>query len=203
MKRSENGGAATELGRLSAFIPFLIYRVMAKAASLASIDYDRWGINVQEARTLMLIDDRPGIRAGELSDAACIEASALSHILRHLVTKQLVRRERDSEERRSVRVFLTADGAVLAGRCRDLSNSHERFLLAGLSGKSVETLRESLLIMLDNVDAQAPGTSPWPAIARPSRTTQSPPRKGKPRSVRRSKPSSSEAMSGLPQDNEP
>lgn len=152
---------------LDRFIPFIIYRIMAKAAATASVDYAAWGISVQEARVLMLISDRAGIRAGELSEAACVEASALSHMLRHLVAKQLISRQRDPAERRSVQIFLTEQGADVAHRCRTLSAGHEQALLAGLAGEDVAALRSTLGKMLANVDEQPPGESPWSDIIKP------------------------------------
>ena len=136
---------------LDKFIPFLIYRAMAKAAAVASADYAAWGISIREARLLLILLGRDGIGAGELSAISCVEASALSHMLRHLVGKKLIRRGRDPKERRAVNVFLTKAGHTIAVRCHTLSAEHQDMFLHGLSKAKVETLRETLQHMLANV----------------------------------------------------
>ena len=154
----------TPLLDLERFIPFQIYRLMAKAASAAAADYARWGISIQEARLLILVLARPGLRAGNLSEAACLDASALSHMMRHLAGKGLIRRERHAEERRSVQVFLTEAGLDVAQRCAALGASHQRLLLAGLSEAEIDMLRAAVARMLKNVDLLPVAPSPWKDI---------------------------------------
>jgi DNA-binding MarR family transcriptional regulator len=146
---------------LDKFIPFLIYRVMAKAAAVASADYAAWGISIREARLLLILLGRDGISAGELSEISCVEASALSHMLRHLVGKKLIRRVRDPKERRAVNVFLTKAGHTIAVRCHTLSAEHQDMYLHGLSKAKVETLRETLQHMLAHVSEK---TSSEPSL---------------------------------------
>ncbi|MHA3791135.1 MarR family transcriptional regulator [Sphingomonas sp. YL-JM2C] len=151
-------------GGLDRFIPFQIYRIMAKAASVASADYAKLGISVQEARLLMLLLERPAIRAGELSDAACIEASLLSHMLRHLAAKGFIHRERDPAQRRSVQVFLTERGEAVARDCMALSAAHQNMLLAGFDARQIDLLRATLDAMYANVSGLEQAGSPWPAM---------------------------------------
>jgi DNA-binding MarR family transcriptional regulator len=141
MKKSHTESASLVLDR---FLPYLIYRVTAQTAAAAAADYAAWGIAVREARVLLIMLSREGIGAGELSEAASVEASALSHMLRQLAAKKLIRRVRRPDERRSVQVFLTKTGAVIARKCHALSANQQRHYLAGLSGGEVEALRKSL-----------------------------------------------------------
>jgi DNA-binding MarR family transcriptional regulator len=141
MKKSHKEPASLSLDR---FLPYLIYRVTAQTAAAAGADYAAWGIGAREARVLLIMLSRDGIGAGELSEAACVEASALSHMLRQLAAKKLIRRVRRPDERRSVQVFLSKKGAVIARKCYVLSVNQQRHYLAGLSGAEVESLRKSL-----------------------------------------------------------
>jgi len=179
MPKARRSGPATKGNSLERFVPFAIYRVMAKAAALAAADYAPDGISVLEARLLMLVEERPGLSAGELSVAACLEPSALSHMLRHLTGKGLVRRKRNPEERRVVQIFSTGDGGAIARRCRRISARHQTILLDGLKESEVRALRRSLQKMFVNVSGYEIATSPWRGIAKVPRTQVSP-RVGKP-----------------------
>jgi MarR family transcriptional regulator, repressor of the mexAB-oprM multidrug resistance operon len=155
---------------LDHFVPFKIYRVMARLAVIGTADYAAWGISIQEARLLMLVSERSGISAGDLCDAACVEASALSHMLRHLVAKMLLRRERNPTERRSVQIYLTEKGEALVEQFRKASARHQEILLAGMKKKDVVALQQLLDNLLLNVSQQQPGPSPWLEIANAGET---------------------------------
>lgn len=134
---------------LGHFVPFHLYRVTTRAAALASADYRNLGINVPEARLLMVVLMAPGMSAGELSELLCIERSLLSHMLRHLAAKELVRRDRDAVHRRSVRVSLTPAGEACARACRKISAVHENELVRGFTSQE----QEILLTLLDRMYA--------------------------------------------------
>jgi DNA-binding MarR family transcriptional regulator len=152
MKKSHRDPAPLDLNR---FLPYLIYRVVAQTAAIAAADYAAWGIGVREARVLLIMLSQHGIGAGELSEAACVEASALSHMLRHLAAKKLIRRVRRPDERRSVQVFLTKTGAVVARKCHVLGVQQQEQFLEGLSGAEVYSLRKSLRRITVNLTEQS------------------------------------------------
>ncbi|PRX92110.1 MarR family winged helix-turn-helix transcriptional regulator [Paraburkholderia sp. BL25I1N1] len=172
MKSAPTAQIAPATTQLERFVPFKIYRVLAKLAVIASADYAAWEISIQEARLLLLVLERPGISAGDLCAAACVEASALSHMLRHLVAKNMLHRERNPTERRSVQIYLTDSGAVIARRCQQVSAKHQGILLSGLKKKDVESLHAILDHMLQNVTPQEPGPSPWQDISRAPRASR-------------------------------
>jgi DNA-binding MarR family transcriptional regulator len=64
----------------------------------------RLGVNRTDGRCLDIIDQRPGITAGELAEAVALSPGAVTTALDRLEQRGLVRRARDSEDRRRVTV---------------------------------------------------------------------------------------------------
>jgi DNA-binding MarR family transcriptional regulator len=64
----------------------------------------RLGVNRTDGRCLDIIDQRPGITAGELADAVGLSPGAVTTALDRLEQHGLIRRARDSADRRRVTV---------------------------------------------------------------------------------------------------
>lgn len=142
---------------LNYFVPFLMYRVMAKGLRQATSDFAEIGLNVPEARVMIvLLQHRGRIRAGALAEITCIEASALSHILRRLNRRHFISRERVQSDNRSVEVTLTEEGRRAAEFCSRASKSHEKVLLRRFDAGQRDLLRELLTQMYENAAG-------WPA----------------------------------------
>jgi len=142
--------------KLEYFVPFLLYRVMARGLRQATSDYGSLGLGVPEARVLIVLAQHRGrIRAGSLAEITCIEASALSHLLRGLSRRGLVTRERVASDNRSIEVALTSKGWRVARVCVRKSHSHERVLLRRLTAGQQKLLRTLLHRMYDNAAAWA------------------------------------------------
>ncbi len=134
------------------FVPFLLYRVIAKGVRLASAEYADMGLSVQDARVMIALLHSPRIRVRELADLTCIEQSAVSHMLRRLSRNQLLSRERVAHDNRSVQVRLTAKGERLARRCYGLAQTHNEAMLRGVSKSETDMLRTLLRRLFDNVN---------------------------------------------------
>ena len=67
----------------------------------------RLGVNRTDGRCLDIIDQRPGITAGELAHAVGLSAGAVTTALDRLEQHGLVRRTRDSADRRRVTIVPT------------------------------------------------------------------------------------------------
>ena len=139
---------------LDSFVPFLLYRVMAKGIRQATADFAKFGLNIQEARILIVLrHHREGISAGDLAGVTCIEASALSHILRRLSRRNIVRRQRAVHDSRSVTVALTPPGKRLANVVFRVAQGHQAVLIKGLAKRERRILHVLLNRMVANTDA--------------------------------------------------
>jgi DNA-binding MarR family transcriptional regulator len=135
---------------LSYFVPFLIYRVIAKGVRKATADYARFDLAIQEARILIVLRQHGAMRVGALADVTCIEASALSHILRKLGRRGLISRTRVEQDNRAVDVTLTPAGAKLAATVSKISHAHENVLVKRFSAQEQRVLRAMLNRMYEN-----------------------------------------------------
>ncbi|MEV8254864.1 MarR family transcriptional regulator [Rhodoglobus sp. NPDC076762] len=89
-----------------------------------------------------------GLTAGALTDSAMVTSGAITNRLDRLVTKGLISRETDPENRRTVRVALTPQGAeVIEGALAAHIENEERLLesLGGDERDQLATLLSGLL----------------------------------------------------------
>lgn len=136
--------------QLDYFVPFLLYRVIARGVRQATTDYAKLHLSIQEARTLIVLAQHRTMPVSALADVTCIEASALSHMLRGLSRRGLLTRRRAKQDNRSVDVALTATGSRLADVCVVLSRKHEATLLRRFSEKDRAALRALLRRLYEN-----------------------------------------------------
>lgn len=73
----------------------------------------RLGISLAQLWVLQLLDARPGQSVNDLAEATATHQSSVSVVVRRLVDRGLVRREIATEDRRRVRVDITAAGRAL------------------------------------------------------------------------------------------
>lgn len=143
--------------QLDYFVPFLLYRVIARGVKQATTDYAKLDLSIQEARALIVLARHRTMRVSALADITCIEASALSHMLRGLSRRGLLMRSRVKQDNRAVDVTLTASGSRLAHTCVALSRKHEETLLKRFSAKDRAALRAMLRRMYENAAAWSDG----------------------------------------------
>lgn len=82
-------------------------------------------VTVTQFRALVLLDGEPGMRAADLAQALGVSPSTATRLCDRLVRNRLVVREASTEDRREVRLLLTASGATAV---REGLNSRRRAL---------------------------------------------------------------------------
>jgi MarR family transcriptional regulator for hemolysin len=93
----------------------------------------------------------------EIAAAVGIEGPTLTHHLDRLDKAGLIQRARDPEDRRAVRVELTAAGDELFHRLASAAMAFDQRLRAGLSDDEIDTCRRVLARLRENVvEAQPP-----------------------------------------------
>jgi DNA-binding MarR family transcriptional regulator len=86
-----------------------------------------------EARALIELAAARGIAQGELAGLLGLEKSTVSRLAAGLERKGWIRRGRDEGNQRYVRLYLTADGGVVATRVWNAWRSRQARILAALS----------------------------------------------------------------------
>jgi DNA-binding MarR family transcriptional regulator len=98
------------------------------------------GVNRTDGRCLDVIDQRPGLTAGELATAVGLSPGAVTTVLDRLEQRGFVRRIRDSEDRRRVMVELTEEANRVAWEAYGPLGQMGAPLIEKMSDKDLETL---------------------------------------------------------------
>jgi DNA-binding MarR family transcriptional regulator len=90
-------------------------------------------VSASEARALIELASARGIAQGELASVLQLDKSTVSRLAAGLERKGWVRRGRDEDNQRYVRLYLTSQGADVAARVWRTWLSRQARILAGLS----------------------------------------------------------------------
>lgn len=116
-------------GFLDSYTLFL----MAMASANVSAEFHRiaadQGLSVPEWRVLACLHDRKAATVTDLARLSLMEQSRLTHLIGRMQARGLVDRKRSSQNRRSVQVTLTAEGATLAADMVTQAKAHERLAI--------------------------------------------------------------------------
>ena len=92
-------------------------------------------MSASEARALIELVSARGIAQGELAGLLGLEKSTVSRLAAGLERKGWVRRGRDEDNQRYVRLYLTPEGRVVAARVWAAWQSRQARILAALSAE--------------------------------------------------------------------
>jgi DNA-binding MarR family transcriptional regulator len=106
--------------------------------------WSRIGVNRTDGRCLDVIDQRPGLTAGELAEAVGLTPGAVTTALDRLEDRGYVERSRDPADRRRVTVELTAEANRLAWEAYGPLGEMGAPFIAELSDADLETITRFL-----------------------------------------------------------
>jgi DNA-binding MarR family transcriptional regulator len=98
------------------------------------------GVNRTDGRCLDVIDQNPGITAGELAVAAGLSPGAVTTVLDRLEARGFVTRERDPDDRRRVTLKLTPEANRLAWEAYGPLGEMGGPFIAELSDRDLEAI---------------------------------------------------------------
>ena len=122
-----------QLTRTARVVSQAFERAMADAGGSASV----WQV-------LLLVRSQQWGTQSEMAEAMGISGATLTHHLNAMEEQGLVRRWRESSNRRVQRVELTDAGRALFDRLRDVARAHDERLRSNLSGEESAQLAELL-----------------------------------------------------------
>ncbi len=120
-------------------------------------------VSASEARALIELLAARGIAQGQLAALLGLEKSTVSRLAAGLERKGWLRRGRDGENQRFVRLYLTPEGRLIATRVWQAWQSRQARLLAGLTSEERAGLAAGLRGLVRGLaaegllDAAAPG----------------------------------------------
>jgi len=132
-------------------LPFLLNRVAATISEAVTREFQPLGLNLYAVRVLILLYLDSEHTVGGLAQAAALEQSTISHILRRLEHQGLIERVRQKRDNRSVMVLLTEEGKEVGARCWKAVQRHDALLRRGLDAESGAQLEALLRHLYENV----------------------------------------------------
>ena len=111
-------------------------------------------VSGSEARALIELVKARGIAQGELAGLLGLEKSTVSRLATGLERKGWVRRGRDEDNQRYVRLYLTAEGAVVAARLWDAWLSRQARILSSLTDEERAGLSAGLRGLVRGLSAE-------------------------------------------------
>ncbi|HEY7457605.1 MAG TPA: MarR family transcriptional regulator [Xanthobacteraceae bacterium] len=150
---------AVDFGPLANWIGFHLR--LAQNASFQAFARRANGIDLRPGRfaTLMLIGRNPGISQTALSRANRRDKSSLTPVLNDLARRKLIKRARDTEDRRSYRLMLTPAGEATLAKLTECAKEHERRLDELLGARDRDRFLEVLRRLIAGLPARGNGHS--------------------------------------------
>jgi DNA-binding MarR family transcriptional regulator len=111
----------------------------------------QWGV-------LALLDDTDGLTIGTISQRRRVDAPTITGIVNRLEQNGLVERRHDREDRRVVKVFLTAEGRDILDCLISTAENFDDIMLRGLSQEDRRDLLVKLKILIANVSSVGPNS---------------------------------------------
>jgi DNA-binding MarR family transcriptional regulator len=137
--------------------------VPASAVPAGAIPAGSPAVSASEARALTELLAAHGIAQGQLAALLGLEKSTVSRLAAGLESKGWIRRGRDEQNHRYVRLYLTPQGRAVADRLWQAWQSRQERILAGLTAEEQAGLALGLRGVLRGLAAEGLLTSPPPA----------------------------------------
>ena len=109
------------------------------------------GLTAPQYTALTVLQRHPGMSGAQLSRRSFVSPQAGSEIIAHLERKGLIKREPDAQNRRILRMRLTAKGERAVQSCEGWMNELERTMLSAVSASEVKELRDLLTRCVHNL----------------------------------------------------
>ena len=141
-----------ETYRVEDSVGFMITRL--RSALFATVDREvaPWGVSSAQAAILIYIAHGRGNRAADIARDYSYDTGSMTRMIDRLVKKGLLRRVRDSEDRRAMLLELTAKGRKLTERLPEVAARALNGLLKGFSRGELDQLKGLLGRMLANAE---------------------------------------------------
>ncbi len=141
-----------ETYRVEDSVGFMITRLRATIFATVDREVAPWGVSSAQAAILIYIAHGRGDRAADLARDYSYDTGSMTRMIDRLVRKGLLRRVRDADDRRAIRLELTAKGRSLTERLPAVAARSLNALLRGFSRAELNQLKGLLGRMLANAD---------------------------------------------------
>jgi MarR family transcriptional regulator, organic hydroperoxide resistance regulator len=137
--------------QLKEFVCFALYSASRSMTQLYKCYLDQHGLTYPQFLALFILWKKNPRSVNEICDELLLDSGTVTPLLKRLERKGLVRRQRDSDDERVVRVFVTDDGAKLKDIVNDLATG--MLCDIGLSAVQVRDMARTLQELRETIDA--------------------------------------------------
>lgn len=150
-----NGSKERNMARLGDFMCFAIYSTNLAYSRVYKPVLEALGLTYPQYVTIICLWEEDNQTVKGLSDKLFLEPSTMTPMLKRLEAMGYVRRERDRQDERNVRVSLTQTGRQLREKGFDYRDTTAR--AAGLAPDEFRALQQAIVTLRTNLmDAAAP-----------------------------------------------
>lgn len=142
-------GASKATAKLGDFMCFAIYSTNLAYSRVYKPVLEQLGLTYPQYVTIICLWEEDNQTVKGLSEKLFLEPSTMTPMLKRLEAMGYVRRERDSEDERSVRIFLTEAGRQLREKAFDYRETTAR--AAGLSPEEFSVLQKAIVNLRSNL----------------------------------------------------
>lgn len=114
------------------------------------------GLSGSQLWALWQISARPGLRVGDLATAMQVRHSTASNLLDKLELRALIKRERQTDDTRVVRIYLTQDGQDVMGALPGPLQGRLRHALQTLPEAELQGLHHGLSCLINTLNTGTP-----------------------------------------------
>jgi len=140
---------ADDLLKLENQFCFAVYACAREVTKLYRPHLDELGLTYTQYVALLALWERDDITVKELGVRLYLDSGTLTPLLKKLENMKLLRRFRDPDDERSVRIRLTPAGHALRNKALDIPQ--KVFDLPGLPAEEMHELRNRLTALLQHV----------------------------------------------------
>lgn len=113
---------------------------------------DNIGMHRGQGLLLCVVARQEGMTQSEIADMLSVQGATVTNMLQRMEESALVVRQRDANDNRLVRVYMTDAGRDKELQLREQFSAFEETLLTGLSEAERDTLRRLLMKLIANME---------------------------------------------------
>lgn len=144
--------APTDLD-LSNFLCFAVYSANSAIGRAYKPILDRLGLTYPQYLAMVCLWKKDGQTVGEIGEQLLLETGTLTPLLKRLEAAGLVKRTRDRQDERVVRISLTEQGRSLKVKAKAVPNEIAAIMEA--ANLPIEDLRAALVTLREGIKDQA------------------------------------------------
>ena len=140
-------------------LPYLVKQVELAVRAHLDAAVRPAGLTPLQYTAMTVLERHPGLTSARLARNSFVTAQSMADIINALLTRGLIERHRDPDDRRRLVLSLTPAGTELLDTYREPVAQLESRMLQGMSDARARALRESLLQCRTNLMTDVDGST--------------------------------------------